>query len=158
MAGVRDSNNPFTVWNLKVFSCSSRAMTLKTCSVSSALTSAASAPVCEGGYFQGDTLVTDDPGAHTVPLGVPTFLDKYLHEIVLVEFPKETGSSNLLSLIQWLDFKETLFEGTKTCFQPSDCDQGVCLGPIGNKKCHTFTNPELRPTTSAKVFSTQVNT
>ena len=103
------------------------------------------APVCEGGYFKGDTIVTNDPGAYTVPLGVPTFLDQYLHEIILVEFPKEQGTSNLLSLIQWLDFKETQFETSKTCFQASDCDEGVCLGPTGAKKCHTFTNPELRP-------------
>lgn len=144
-----DNNSPFTVSGIskKVFS-----QFFKSDDTQNVLfglqrfpqRAVASAPVCEGGYYQGDTLITDDPGAHTVPLGIQTFLDKNLHEIVLVEFPKETGSNNLLSLIQWLDFKETLFETTKTCFQTPDCSQGVCLGPIGNKKCHTFTNPELR--------------
>jgi hypothetical protein len=104
-----------------------------------------SPPVCEGGYYVGDTIMTNDPGNHTTPLGSFTWFDAFLSEIILVPFPPPDSTSNLLSLIHWLDFKETLFETDESCLAPEDCEDGVCIGPTwASKKCHVFTNPELR--------------
>jgi hypothetical protein len=104
----------------------------------------AAAPVCDGGYYKGDVVVTGDPGVHEVPLQGSTWFDSNLGEIVLVPFPPPNSSSNLLALSQWLDFKETLFQTEQGCTTSVDCGKGVCLGQTGNKKCHQFTNPELR--------------
>lgn len=102
------------------------------------------APVCDGGYFKGDTIITGDTGTHELPLPNSTWFDQNLSEIILVPFPPPNSSSNLLSLIQWIDFSEKTFKTDKGCATSSDCVNGVCLGSVGNKKCHTFTNPELR--------------
>ena len=101
-------------------------------------------PVCEGGYYEGSTDLTGDTQVHSVPLGVTTWFDDALTEALLVPFPPPGATSNLLPLLQWMDFKETTLKTTSLCTTPEECVGGVCLGPAGNRWCHMFTNPELR--------------
>lgn len=103
-----------------------------------------STPVCEGGYYEGDTVMTGDDGTHETVMGTKTWFDEALDEVLLVPFPPPGSTSNLLPLLQWMDFKETLLKTSAICGSPQDCEGGVCLGPAGNRHCHTFTNPELR--------------
>ena len=103
-----------------------------------------STPVCEGGYYEGDVVMSGDDGAHATVMGTPTWFDGALDEVVLVPFPPPGSTSNLLPLLQWMDFKETLLKTETICGGPDECQGGVCLGPAGNRRCYTFTNPELR--------------
>lgn len=103
-----------------------------------------STPVCEGGYYEGDVIMTGDDGSHETIMGSETWFDESLDEVMLVPFPPPGSTSNLLPLLQWMDFKETLLKTANICGSPQDCEGGVCLGPAGNRRCHTFTNPELR--------------
>ena len=106
----------------------------------------AATPTCKSGYYMGLQTIDGDTDAHLAPDAPDGWFAKGLDEVALALLPPSEDESNLPQIQQWLDHTETIETTGGACEADADCAAGFCSpAQDGTKRCHTHTDPELRP-------------